>query len=371
MTPHIAKFREHYTDIGRSVVKNLFVFIACLIQGKTVNLYNLRDEVGKITEKYKTTSGGHYKRLSRFLQANSTSKLWHYVLKYGISLLKKNIRVCYLDATEWEIGNFQLHILTLAIDYQGVAIPIYFQVYEHKGVLSEKERIKFLQIACTYFPLQKIILIADREFIGKEWFEEMHKLQICFICRVRRGMFKNQLIAGRSYEKLQARARKKKRASILVNSGLNQYRLWLVHKQDTSTNEEFIYIITNVLDKQQIPNLYRMRWKIELLFKHLKTNGYRLEDLRIKDLNKIRLIFAMLSLTYILAILAALNERKNKPMKQKKYKDQRYFDMESVFKQGQSLLKQRFISLKGFLCLVQFLENTSCYYQPINLIFVQ
>ncbi|SFE81768.1 hypothetical protein [Thermoflexibacter ruber] len=123
MTPYINKFSTQYKEIRPIVVKNLFVFIACLIQGKTVSLYTLRDEVGKITEKYKTTSGGHYKRLSRFLQANSSSKLWYYVLQYGISLLQKNIRFCYLDATEWEIGSFKriaarLHILTLAVDYQ-------------------------------------------------------------------------------------------------------------------------------------------------------------------------------------------------------------------------------------------------------------
>lgn len=122
MTPHINKFSTQYKEIRPIVVKNLFVFIACLIQGKTVNLYTLRDEAGKITEKYKTTSGGHYKRLNRFLQANSSSKLWYYVLQYGISLLQKNIRFCYLDATEWEIGSFKriarLHILTLAVDYQ-------------------------------------------------------------------------------------------------------------------------------------------------------------------------------------------------------------------------------------------------------------
>nr|MCU0392381.1 hypothetical protein [Thermoflexibacter sp.] len=116
------------------------------------------------------------------------------------------VHFCYLEATKWEIGSFKLHILTLAVDYQGVAIPIYFQVYEHKEVLSEKEKIKFLKVACCYFPLQKTIITEDREFIGKDWFAEIDELGLHFICRVRQGMFKNQLIAGRSYQKLQARA---------------------------------------------------------------------------------------------------------------------------------------------------------------------
>jgi|GEM_PF-3966781 len=53
-------------------------------------------------------------------------------------------RAFFLDSTEWKIGHYPLHVLVLAADVKGVAIPVYFRIYSHKGVLSEKERISFI-----------------------------------------------------------------------------------------------------------------------------------------------------------------------------------------------------------------------------------
>lgn len=72
-----------------------------------------------------------------------------------------------------------------------------------------------------------------------------------------------------------------------------------------------------MLDKREVPDLYRLRWKIELLFKYFKTNGYNLEDLRITDLNKIRLIITLLTLACIFTILVGKDREKEKPTKQK------------------------------------------------------
>jgi hypothetical protein len=67
-------------------------------------------------------------------------------------------------------------------------------------------------------------------------------------------------------------------------------------------------------------------------------------------------LFSMVVLAYIMSILTALDERKTKPVKKKNYKDGRSFDAVSIFKQGQSLIKQRFVTLWQFLSLVQFLN---------------
>ena len=69
-----------------------------------------------------------------------------------------------MDGTEWKIGRFELHVLVLAAQVKGVAIPVYFKVYEHKGVLSEQERINFIRKAFTLIELEGKLLIADREF---------------------------------------------------------------------------------------------------------------------------------------------------------------------------------------------------------------
>jgi hypothetical protein len=118
--------------------------------------------------------------------------------------------ICYLDGTEWYIGSFKLHILVLAVDYNGIAIPLYFQCYNHKGVLSEYERIQFMKNACECCPLlNDTNIIADREFIGHEWFCHFERLRLFFTCRIRQNMYKNSLIGNLSYAQLQKRALKK------------------------------------------------------------------------------------------------------------------------------------------------------------------
>ena len=329
------------------------------------------EAVGKITEKCNSQTESHYKRLTRFVLLNSFGNLWYHILCYGLDLLNLKLNICYLDGTEWYIGSFKLHILVLAVDYKGVAIPIYFQCYNHKGVLLEYERIKFLENARAYCPLQDANIIADREFIGNEWFCYFERLGLFFTCRIRQGMYKNNLISNLSYAQLQKKALKKGQASGLVQVGGQLFRLWIIKKIETDSKEPLIYVLTNVLTKRDAPNLYKLRWKIENLFKHLKINGYNLEALRMTNLCKIRLMFSMVVLAYIVSILTALDERKKKPCKKKKYHNGRSFDAISVFKQGQSLIKQRFVTLSQFLDLVQFLNVQIKVPIPYHKYFVQ
>lgn len=273
-------------------------------------------------------------------------------------MLGKDKSVCYLDGTEWSIGKFNLHCLVLAVDYQGIAVPIYFKIYKHKGVLSEKERIDFMKLANQFCQLTNSIIIADREFIGNKWFENFHDLSLNFVIRLRKGQYKNNLVGNISYLKLEKRALKKGKASSLVLINELTFRLWIVKNAIKNDKEPLVYILTTIINKRESPDLYRLRWKIETLFKHLKTNGYNLEDLRMINLDKIRLLLSVVSLAYIIAILIAFKNRKKVPVKKKRYKNGTSFDVISIFKQGQSLLKQSFVTLGEFLEKIQYLKTT-------------
>lgn len=125
-----------------------------------------------------------------------------------------------------------------------------------------------------------------------------------------------------------------------------------------SEDEPLVYILTNHVNKREVPGLYRLRWRIESLFKHLKTNGYNLEDLRMKNLDKAGLLVAVVTLAFVLSVLSALQSRRQQKVKKKRYKNNSWFDAVSVFKQGQSLLKQRFVTLSQFLEIIQSLKIT-------------
>ena len=84
--------------------------------------------------------------------------------------------------------------------------------------------------------------MADREFIGDSWFIHFAELQLNFIIRIRKGMYKKNLLAGRSYAHLQKRANKKGQASTLIELEGAVFRLWVIHKHPPHIHEPFIYI---------------------------------------------------------------------------------------------------------------------------------
>lgn len=64
--------------------------------------------------------------------------------------------------------------------------------------------------------------------------------------------------------------------------------------------------LTTLPNAAKAAELYAKRWKIECLFRHLKTKGYNLEDLNLKDPNKNLLMMAIVTTAYILAIREGL-----------------------------------------------------------------
>ncbi|GAB4118115.1 MAG: hypothetical protein Fur004_27400 [Thermoflexibacter sp.] len=93
------------------------------------------------------------------------------------------------------------------------------------------------------------------------------------------------------------------------------------------------------------------------MFKNLKTNGFNREDLRIEDKDKIRLLFSMVVLAYILAVLAGVEDRKKTRVRLKTYAKKSPFEEISCFKQGYYLLIKYCIKFALFL---DFIQSLSC-----------
>ncbi|MDJ1493050.1 transposase [Cytophagaceae bacterium DM2B3-1] len=176
-----------------------------------------------------------------------------------------------MDSTEWKIGQYPLHVLVLAVEVKGVAVPVYFRIYTHKGVLSEKERINFMRKSLAIIDMKGKLLVADREFIGKDWFDFLSKNQIDFVIRLRKGIYQNWIdLQGESYEKLEKKALKKGYAHKLFTLREHSYRLEIYRNQsrnssrNQSEKESLVYWLTNKLRKKRVgKQYYRKRWKIE------------------------------------------------------------------------------------------------------------
>ena len=94
-----------------------------------------------------------------------------------------------VDRTNWQWGKADINILTLAIVFKGTAIPIYWELLDKKGNSDTPERIALIQKFVDQFGAKCIAgILADREFIGGDWFKWLLDKKIPFYIRRRKNV---------------------------------------------------------------------------------------------------------------------------------------------------------------------------------------
>ena len=73
-----------------------------------------------------------------------------------------------------------------------------------------------------------------------------------------------------------------------------------------STKRAVFLRLTTTLTPALAIKYYAYRYRIESMFKHLKSNGFQLQDLNLKSAQKIRLLMTALVLAYTLSVVYGL-----------------------------------------------------------------
>jgi hypothetical protein len=134
--------------------------------------------------------------------------------------------------------------------------------------------------------------------------------------------------------------------------GNTTYTFVMIKNPKYNPQEPYIYFISNMQDARAIAGHYLKRWKIECCFKHLKTNGFNLEDINVKLDAKIELMMAMLAMVYIIAVQEGLLSHQRNPIPLKKYKDGTSYLSISMFRLGFYIIQGLFttvIKLIGYI----------------------
>ena len=133
-------------------------------------------------------------------------------------LLGRVGRVLLLDGTEWKIKESKVQFLTLAILFDGAAVPIAFIDLEKIGHSSQKERIDWFTKLMEKFNLEGMTLIADREYIGLEWFKVLRTtFKLKYIVRIKKGIYHDQVNAtiGKTQQELVDKLKRCKKCKIV------------------------------------------------------------------------------------------------------------------------------------------------------------
>ena len=127
--------------------------------------------------------------------------------------------------------------------------------------------------------------------------------------------------------------------------GSTAYTFVMIKNQKYDPKEPYIYFISDLQDARAIANHYLKRWKIECCFKHLKTNGFNIEDINLKIDEKIELMMGVLAMVYIMAVKEGLLSHKRKPIPWKKYKDGKIYLSISIFRLGMAIIQALFTKI--------------------------
>lgn len=355
----LPKLTDYFADYRKSCIKNILILVLCILVKETLNLNRLKGAVSSVLDENKTQPNSHYKRLIRIFDFYSFTCLWLDLMSFAFQLLHRKVNYLLLDGTSWKSGTKSYHYLTLCVVYNGVAIPIYWVNLKKMGVSNTKERKQLLKKVRRRFCLAGKTLIADREYIGTEWFKALIDNNLDFVIRLRHKAYQDIIneAEGQSYAKLRQKvmtsriAKKALRKQIYLNGMLLYFVVFKNPKNDPK--EPVIYLLTTLdLPAKKIAGIYMIRWKIEHCFKQLKSNGFQLEQINLKGESRNRLLMAIMVFAYVLSIHEGLKTYKKTYVKEyKKRSDPTQKTKEravSVFRHGIDLLMKFCRSITSF-----------------------
>lgn len=282
-----------HLDLSKSRLETLCVILVGMISTRTVNLSHLASE-----RPGTTLIASTYRRLQRFFQHVALSGDWAAPLIARLLGLDGSW-VLALDRTQWRVGTKEVNFLVLAAITPRHRVPLMWTALDKRGNSATDERVALLRRYLKVFDVSTIRwLLADREFVGREWLEFLNENNIDFSIRLKENL---RVTTEEGHElTLLARLRHCRRARTFrarlgLEDGEGGERPLLNFAAKPLKDGEWLIVVSNV-DARKALQAYRKRWAIECLFGDAKTRGVNLEDTRLTDRRKLDLLLALVAL---------------------------------------------------------------------------
>ena len=167
-------------NLHQSRAKALLLFVVAVIKTRTVNLVEVA-----VFMKTSATTDSNYKRLQWFLKGVSIDPDdFARLMERLIPVAGK--WVLTLDRTHWKFGKANINILLLGVACDGASYPLMCRLLPKQRNSNTRKRIELMSRFLTVFGTEKVeTLTADREFIGKDWFQWLHQHKVPFVIRIR------------------------------------------------------------------------------------------------------------------------------------------------------------------------------------------
>jgi len=163
--------------------------VIAMFTSRTVNFSLIADQfVGSVKKE------SNYKRISRFLRwipITLSTKMKLGLIMLNLLGFHETKVYLSMDRTCWNFGKRSINFLVIGVDFHGISIPIFFKLlpkYTKKGNSSTVQRIKIIKNVVGLIGSNNILCFsADREFVGKDWFDYLENEGIAFVIRIKKN----------------------------------------------------------------------------------------------------------------------------------------------------------------------------------------
>lgn len=195
-----------------------------------------------------------------------------------------------MDRTNWKLGSHDLNLLVLGVALGDVVLPLIWKVLPHGGNSDMRARMLLVGLLLKRLPARRwAVLIADREFIGQEWFSFLRDRKIRRCIRIREDTLLDEEPARAYFQNLLPGE---------VRGVFEQawvYGSWMQVVATLSPQGERVLVASD-LSLWETLTTYRLRWGIECTFSAMKTRGLNLEQTHMTQADRLSRLFGLLSL---------------------------------------------------------------------------
>ena len=258
-----------------------------VLQARSSNLVRIAEEFQS-----PALTDSSYKRIKRFLA------LYEFCyFQFGRLILywlpQSSYTLC-LDRTNWLHGQKDINILVLSIAWQGASVPLLWECLSKRGCSNSRERIALMEQCLKLLPADKIdCLLADREFVGKQWLRWLTERNIRFRVRIKN----NTRVVGNCGRSVPV-------CRLFSHLGVNCQETWMskrtvgdlkLHLAAHRSVKGLLIVASPASPECMIEDYYR-RWGIEVLFANLKSRGFDLESTRVSEPDRLKKLVAVLAI---------------------------------------------------------------------------
>ncbi len=330
-----AALQIHFGDWNLSRIKCLSQMVLAIMMVKTINLVQVSTAF-----KGKAQQSSNYKRINRFMCNFSFS--FDSIAKFVASTFPfGNAWYIAIDRTNWKFGKKDINVFVLSICHGGIGIPLFWKTLDKRANTKTKDRIELLKRFTNLFSADKIIsLLADREFIGKEWIMFLLTEKIPFTIRIKCNFnipnSRGKLKPARNFFRNLAPGK-------VRYLGQRKVLGCLVHVVgEKLLNGEYKILITDSKPEKALDR-YARRQEIETMFGCLKTRGFNFEDTHMTKPYRIDNLLAVMTIAFVWSYRAGDIFNETQPIEIKSHGDR----AKSIFRHGYDYLRRLFINFCG------------------------